>query len=433
MERTLSIDCKKKKGERVLVKGWMDQLRRLGKINFLVLRDRGGYIQVVVEDQKELDKVKQLQIGTVLYIEAQVQEAKQTDLGVELVNPEISVVSSVEHVPPVEYNKDDINASLPTILDYRPLTIRNKKIQGVFKVQATILKAFRESLRSQDFIEFRNPVLIGSASESGADVFEVKYFDRKAYLCQSPQLYKQIMIGGFERAFCITPVFRAEKHHTNRHLTELTHMDGEIAFVEDYHNVLKVCEKVARDVISAVEKENSAELKLWNVSVPKLPKGQIPEITIKEALEIIEKKTGKTSKRKLDLEPEDEREICEWAQKEHGSDLLWVTHFYKDKNFYTWNDPNDPETSLSYDLLCRGIEWLSGTVRIEKYEKLVANMKKQGLSEKDYDGYLQAFKYGMPPEAGFSFGLERMTMKIFNFKNIREATLFPRDVERLAP
>lgn len=433
MQRTLSSECKSKIGQKVLVKGWMNQLRELGKINFLILRDRGGYIQVVLQDKKELKRLDGLQIGTVLAIEAEVKEAKQTDLGVELTNPKITVISPVKDVPPVEYNKDEIHANLDTILDFRPITLRNRKVRAVFKVQETILEAFRESLKRQGFVEFRNPVLMAAPSESGADLFEVKYFDRKAYLCQSPQLYKQIMIGAYERVFTITPVFRAEKHHTSRHLTEMTHMDGEMAFIDDYHEIFEVCEKVVRDIFEAVEKENKAELKLWNATLPSMPKKGIPEIKIKEALEILKKRLDKNSKRKLDLEPEDEREICKWAKEEHNSDLLWVTHFHKDKNFYTWNDPKNPEESLSYDLLCRGVEWLSGTVRIEKYEKLIENIRKQGLDEKDFEGYLQAFKYGMPPEAGFSFGLERMTQKIFNFKNVREATLFPRDVERLTP
>jgi len=433
MKRTLSNECKNKVGEKVNIKGWMNQLRELGKINFLILRDRRGYIQVVIEDKNQIKKLKDCQIGTVLSIIGKVQKADQTDLGVEITEPKIEVITKATHTPPIEYNKDEIHANPDTILDYRPIAVRNKKLQAVFKVQSTILKSFRQSLRDQEFVEFRNPVLLEAASESGADVFEVKYFDRKAYLCQSPQIYKQIMIGAYERAFTITPVFRAEKHHTSRHLTELTHMDGEMAFVDDYHQIFEVCEKVVKDVFNAINTENKKELKLWKATTPKLPKGKIPEIKIKDALEIIEKRMGKSAKRKLDLEPEDERELCKWAQDKYGSELLWVTHFFKDKNFYTWNDPENSEESLSYDLLCRGIEWLSGTVRIEKYEKLIENMKKLGLDEENYSGYLQAFKYGMPPEAGFSFGLERMTQKIFDFGNIRQATLFPRDVERLSP
>jgi nondiscriminating aspartyl-tRNA synthetase len=243
MERTLSVDCKKRVSKKVLVKGWMFNLRKLGNINFLILKDRGGYIQIVVENDKELDKLNGLQVGTVLSIEGTVKKAEQTELGVELVDPDIKVIIPVKYVPPVEYNKEDVNADISTIIDHRALTVRNKKIQAVFKVQATILKAFEESMRSQEFVEFINPVLIGTPSESGADVFEVKYFDKKAYLCQSPQLYKQIMLGAYERVFTITPVFRAEKHHTNRHLTELTQMDAEMAFVDDIEQPMEVVEK----------------------------------------------------------------------------------------------------------------------------------------------------------------------------------------------
>jgi nondiscriminating aspartyl-tRNA synthetase len=433
MKRTLSDECKKQVGKKVLLKGWMNQFRELGKINFLILRDRGGLIQVVIEDTKEVEKLKGMQVGTVLSITGKVQSAGKTELGVEISEPEITIISPVKDVPPVEYNKEDINAELPTILNNRAITVRNKKVQAIFRVQATILEAFRESMKAQEFVEFRSPVLMKTPSESGASVFEVKYYDRKAYLAQSPQFYKQIMVGAFERAFTITPVFRAEKHHTNRHLTELTQMDGEMAFVDDMDEVHVVCEEFLKYIFEKIEKVNKKELDLWEATVPEMPKGRLPKIKVAEAFKILQKRLGKDPNRELDLDPEDERELCKWAKEEYGSDLLWVTHYLKDKNPYTWNDPESPNESLSYDLICRGIEWLTGTIRVEKYDKLVENMKKEGFDLKNYEGYLQAFKYGMPPEAGFSFGLERITQKIFNFKNIRQATLFPRDVERLTP
>lgn len=432
MKRTLSSECKKQIGKRVLVKGWMNQLRELGKINFLILRDRGGYIQVVIDNKKELKKVDKLQVGSVLSIEGKVQAAKQTELGVEIVGPKISVIVPVEHVPPVEYSKDDINAELPTILNNRALTARNKKLQAVFRVQGTILEAFKESMRDQDFVEFRSPVLMKTPSESGADVFEVKYFGKKAYLAQSPQFYKQMMVGVFERVFTVTPAFRAEKHHTNRHLTELTQLDGEMGFIEDMDEVHEIVENVVRHIFNLVNEKNKKELELWNVQTPKLPKGRFPKLKVREAFEILNKRLKKDVNRKLDPDPEDEREICKWAMEEHGSDMIWLTHYLKDKNPYTWNS-KDGKESLSYDLLCRGVEWLTGTVRVHDYDQLVKNLKKKGFNLDNYKGYLQAFKYGMPPEAGFSFGLERITQKIFNFDNIREATLFPRDVERLSP
>lgn len=432
MKRTLSKECKEKVGKKVLLKGWLSQLRELGKINFLILRDRGGEIQIVIEDEKELEKLSDIYVGSVLQISGEVQEAKQTDLGAEIINPEIKVLVPVKHVPPVEYNKDDINAELPTILDHRAITARNKKLQAVFRVQATILEAFKESMREQDFTEFRSPILMKTPSESGATVFEVDYYDGKAYLAQSPQFYKQMMVGVFERAFTVSPAFRAEKHHTSRHLTELTQMDGEMGFIEDMDEVHEVVENVVRNIFAKINEKNKEDLELWGVKTPMLPKGRFPKVTVREAFEILKKRLGKKTDRKLDLEPEDERELSKWAKEEHKSDLLWVTHYLKDKNAYTQND-EEKKASKSFDLLCRGVEWLTGTVRIHDYDELVKNMKKAGFNLENYKGYLEAFKYGMPPEGGFSFGLERLTQKIFEFGNIRQATLFPRDVERLEP
>ena len=434
MERTLTADCLLKVGETVIVKGWLHNIRNLGKIAFLVLRDRKGYIQVVITDKKQLEKFDGKYVGTVFSATGKVAEAKQTELGVEIQDANIEIISPVITPPPVEYNKDEISAQLPTILDNRPITIRNKKIQTVFKVQATILDAFQESMRDQEFIEFKSPSLLETSSEGGADVFEVKYFDKKAFLAQSPQLYKQIMVGAFERVFTIGTVYRAEKHHTTRHLTELTQMDGEMAFVSDYHEIMEVCENVIRHIIKRVLKDNAKDLEIWDLPEILIPEGHFPEIKVRQGLEILEKRLKKSAKRaELDFDPEDEKELGKWVKDEHKSDFLWVTHFKKDKNFYTWNDPESRDESLSFDLHFRGIELLSGTVRIENYEKLLENIKRFGLKEEYFKGYLQAFQFGMPPEGGFSFGLERITMKIFDLDNVREATLFPRDVERLAP
>lgn len=433
MERTLVKDLPSKEGQTVKLKGWQHHLRDLGKIAFLILRDRSGLVQIVIQSKEELRKVAELQPGTVLTVEGKVQKTEATDLGAELVDPKITVEVPIKEVPPVEYYKDEMKINLDTELEYRPIVLRNIKKQAIFKVQAGILEAFRKSMRSQDFTEFRNPILMGSPSESGADVFEAKYFDGKAYLAQSPQLYKQIMIGAFERVFTVTPVFRAEKHSTTRHIIELTQLDGEMAFIESYHDVMAVVEQVMRDIIEHLGKKCSKELALHKVELPKIPKQPIPKIKVKEALAIIEKRTGKSAKREeLDVDPEDERELGKWALEEHNSDFLWLINFKKDKNFYTWNDPDNPDESLSYDLLFRGLELLSGTHRIHLYDKLVDNMEKQGLNKKYFNHFLQAFKYGMPSEGGFSFGLERLTQQVFQLKNIRQATLFPSDLKRIA-
>ncbi|MBD3280165.1 aspartate--tRNA(Asn) ligase [Candidatus Dojkabacteria bacterium] len=433
MQRILSNQLKEKIGAEVLVQGWLHSLRMLGAVNFLHVRDRGGITQVVIEDKGELEKVKDLQPGSVLTIEGSVQESAQFETGAEIIEPEISVEVPIIEPLPLDISKKEIHANLDTILDYRPLALRNEKQAAIFKIQATILKGFRRSMSAQGFEEFVSPVLMGVPSESGADVFEAKYFENKAYLAQSPQIYKQIMVGVFERVFTIAKVFRAEKHNTSRHIMELTQLDGEMGFIETFDEVLDVVEIVVRDILELIESERGDEIKSLGIELPKVPEGKFPKVKVKEIFTIVEERTGKGVKREeLDLEPDDEREIGKWALEEHGSDFVWVLNFKANKNFYTWDNPEDTEESLSFDLVCRGLEWLSGTHRIHEYELLLERLKKQGLTSENFDHYLQAFKYGMPSEAGFSLGLERMTQQICQLSNIREATLFPSDLKRIA-
>jgi nondiscriminating aspartyl-tRNA synthetase len=430
-ERTLIKDLNKHIDQYVLVAGWMHRLRILGRLGFLLLRDSTGFVQCVLNAQ-QIDSIKHLQVESVLSIRGYVIK-KPNKEGLEVHVSEIEVISPVLDQVPVEINKDSLDAHLDTIIDHRPVTLRHEKQKAIFKVQAGILTAFRNAMIEEGFIEFRSPVLMGAPSESGASVFEVKYYDHKAYLAQSPQVYKQIMVGVFERVFTITPVFRAEKHNTTRHLMEITQMDGEVGFIEDYDECLEIIERVVRKIFNHLDNNYSKELQLWNTTLPQLPASRFPKVKVKEALQIIEKKAGKSAQRpELDLDPQDERLIAEWALEEYGSDFLWVLNFKKDKNFYTRNNPEDPDESLSFDLVCRGLEWLSGTHRIHDYNKLVENMKTQGLTLEYYEHYLEAFKYGIPYEAGFSFGLERMTQQIFRLKNIREAVLFPSDLDRIA-
>jgi nondiscriminating aspartyl-tRNA synthetase len=418
-------------GEEVVLGGWMHRFRNLGKVAFVLLRDRSGMVQVVL-NPSEIEIVKDLQVESVLKITGKVVQTPKGD-AVEVQATNIEVLSAVKDMIPVEINKEEIDAHMDTIIDHRPVTLRHPKQKALFKIQAGIVEGFRNSMVEQDFVEFRSPVLMGAPSESGASVFKVDYYDDKAYLAQSPQVYKQIMVGAFERAFTITPVFRAEKHNTTRHLMEITQMDGEMGFIEDYDETLEVIEKVIRDVFANLEEKYSKELELWQAELPKLPESRFPKIKVKEALSIIEERTGKSAKRdELDLDPEDEREIGKWAIEKYNSDFIWLLNFKSDKNFYTWNNPEDVEESLSFDLECRGLEWLSGTHRIHNYEKLLENMKNQGLTLEHYAHYIEAFKYGIPSEAGFSLGLERMTMQILQLKNIREATLFPSDLDRIA-
>lgn len=417
----------------VTLAGWVHKIRNLGKIAFVILRDASGIIQCVIEKPELLKQIKNIQVESVIKITGKVTESIAKNQIKEIHVSKLEIISSVKDQIPIEINKDELQAHLDTIIDHRPITLRHLKQKAIFKIQAGILQGFRNSLIQQGFVEFKSPILMACPSESGSSVFEVNYYDRKAYLAQSPQIYKQIMVGVYERVFTVSPVFRAEKHNTSRHIMEITQMDAEVGFVNDYDEILQVAEKIVRDIIDYLNNNYSAELEICKANLPKLPVGRFPKLKVKEVFKILEEKIGKSSKRsELDLDPDDEREICKLVEEEHNSDFVWILNFKKDKNFYTRNNPEDPDESLSFDLLCRGLELLSGTFRINNYHELVENMKKHNITLKYYEQYLEAFRYGMPQEGGFSFGLERMTQKFLNLSNIREATLFPTDLDRIA-
>jgi len=433
MKRTISSELSSQVSKEVRVDGWLHNFREMGKLGFLILRDRGGLLQVVVNSKEALDELSTLQPGSVVRVLGTVKKTDSTEIGVEIIDPKVEVLVPIKEVPPVSYNKKSIDVNVDTELDFRPLVLRNIKKQAIFKVQALILQKFAESLRSQGFTEFKSPVLMSAPSESGASVFEVNYFEGKAYLAQSPQVYKQIMVTAFERAFCVGPAFRAEKHNTTRHIMEVTQMDAEMGFIDDYDEAMEVAEKVIKDIVEAVTEQYKDVFSLYGVELPKIPAGRFPKVKVREGLELIEKRLKKSAEREdLDLDPEDERELSKWALEEKKSDFLWVINFKNNKNFYTYDDPKFPDESLSFDLEFRGLEMLSGTHRINDYNELYKRFKLQGLTDAYYEHYFQSFKYGMPSEAGFSFGLERLTMKLFDLQNIREATLFPSDLKRIA-
>jgi nondiscriminating aspartyl-tRNA synthetase len=268
-------------------------------------------------------------------------------------------------------------------------------------------------------------------AEGGAAVFKINYYDKSAYLAQSPQLYKQILVGAFERVFSITNVFRAEPSVTTRHLAEYTSMDAEMGFIDSWEDLMDVCEAIIKNTFSDLEKNCKKELKTLKAEIPQI-KGEIPRIKMRDAQKIIFERTKRDNRNEPDLEPEDEKEICEFAKEKYGSELIFITHYpTKKRPFYTFEDPEDPEYTLSFDLLCRGLEIITGGRRINNYEKLVENIKKWGNDPKYFDFYLQAFKYGMPPEGGFAMGLERIVKQILNLENLRQTSIFPRDMERI--
>lgn len=433
MDRTLILDCNEKVGEAVKVCGFVQVRRDHGKIIFLDLLDRSGVIQVIAQGEI----AKDLRPQDVVCIEGEISKRPENLINpnlstgtIELQAKSIEVLSKAEELP-FDMGGKDLDLQLPTLLDYRGLTLRHPKIRAIFKVQEVIIDTFREGLKKKGFTEFQAPVIIPQTAEGGAEVFEVKYFDYKAYLAQSPQFYKQILVGVYERVFTVNKTLRAEPSMTTRHLTEATTLDAELGFINSWKDILDTAEYVIKFIFERVEKECGDTLKIYGATVPKVT-DEIPRVKLRQAQEIIFQRTGRDNRNEPDLEPEDEREICKWALEEKGSELVFVTHYPVSKRpFYTFEDPEDPGFTLSADLIGRGVEWLTGGQRINNLELLAEKAKERGVDLKKSELYLQAFKYGMPPEGGFSFGSERITQGILGLANIREATLFPRDMERV--
>lgn len=433
MQRTLIIDCNSKVGEVVKVGGWVQTRRDHGKIVFLDLADRSGTLQTVLSGKAAGD----LHPQDVVYITGKVAARPENLVNkniptgrIELQGETVEVLSKATELP-FDMGGKDLDLQLPTLLDYRSLTLRHPKVKAIFKIQEIVVDAFREALKRKDFTEFQAPVIIPQTAEGGAEVFEVKYFEHKAYLAQSPQFYKQIMIGVFERVFTVNKTLRAEPSVTTRHLTEVTTLDAELGFIEDWHELMDVAEYVIKFIFERVDKEGGEYLKLFGATVPKTG-DPLPRLKLREAQEIIFQRTGRDVRNEDDLAPEDEREICKWALEEKNSDLVFITHYLvKKKPFYTVEDPDDPGFVLGFDLIGRGTEWLTGSQRINNYEDLVERAKNWGIDLQKSELYMQAFKYGIPPEGGFSFGSERIVMHILGLQNIREASLFPRDMERV--
>lgn len=423
-----------KVGQEVLLKGWVNVKRDHGKVTFIDLRDRTGVVQIVAVGLKEAAKLRP---EWVVEIRGAVKERPENLVNpklatgkVEVEAKEINILAQAAELP-FDMGAETLKVGLPVLLDYRPLTLRHARVRAIFKVEESIIAAFREALKKEGFVEIQVPTIVPSATEGGAQVFPVKYFDYDAFLAQSPQLYKQIMTGVFERVFTVAHAYRAEPSVTTRHLTEYVGLDAEMAFINSFEDIMEMVEKVIRFIFNRVETENQAELALFGASLPKLSE-RIPRIKMREAQQIIFERTGRDHRQEPDLDPEDEREISRYALEKFGSELIFVTHYpTKKRPFYTYPDPQEPEFTCSFDLIGRGLEWVTGSQRINDYETLLAHIKKWGNRPEDFTIYLQAFKYGMPPEGGFCLGAERITMQILGLENIREASLFPRDMERI--
>ncbi|EKE04951.1 MAG: hypothetical protein ACD_19C00428G0013 [uncultured bacterium] len=431
MQRTLVSESISKVGKTVILKGWISSVRDHGKISFIDLRDRTGIIQCVGQNLEKVMPESAIELTGKIVERPEKLINKEIETGkVELQIEELKILSQSVELP-FDMGKIDLDLSLPVLLDHRPLTLKNVKQSAIFKVQTAVADAFRKAAQDINCQEIFVPTISASSTEGGSEVFMIDYYDHKAFLTQSPQLYKQIAVGAFERVFLFSHAYRAEPSVTTRHLSEVVQMDCEMAFIENFDELLDNLEFVGTNMILNAYQTTEKEMKMFGVEKPIL-ENKVPRLTLIEAQEIIEKRTKRKVVGEKDLNPEDEIEICKWAYEEKKSDFVTITHFpIKKRAFYTMPDPKNPELSLSYDLLFRGIEICSGSQRINNYDELVKSIKSRGMDPKNFDVYLHCFKYGMPPEGGFSFGLERITMKLLELKNVREASLFPRDMERV--
>jgi nondiscriminating aspartyl-tRNA synthetase len=437
MDRSLVLDCNEKISQKVRLSGWIQTVRSHGKIIFLDLLDRSGVIQVVISPSQVEGSVEGLRAQDVVSIEGQVNKRPDNLINANLPTGEIEIFAEKVEVLakadelPFDMGGKDLDLQLPTLLDFRSLTLRHAKVKAIFKVQQTIANTYREFLRSEGFTEVFVPTIVPVATEGGSEVFKLGYYNNNAYMAQSPQQYKQMLVGSLERVFTIAHAYRAEPSVTTRHLSEYVSLDAEMGFIESFGDLIDMVEKLIKGIYSAVERENATELKMFEVASPKFDKS-FPRIKMREAQQIVFDRTGRDNRNEPDLEPADEKEICQWAIEETGAPFVFITHYpTKKRPFYTYPDPEDPEYTLSFDLLGIQEEWVTGGQRINNYDQLLENVNKWGNKPDDFQMYLQAFKYGMPPEGGFAMGLERMTKDILGLANIREASLYPRDMERV--
>jgi len=431
-ERTLIGELGKHVGKTVSISGWVNVRRDQGKMVFFDFRDRSGKVQgVTLSDSPALETAKTLRCEYVVRVEGVVNKRPEKNVhagkqngDIELEIKQIQVLAEAESLP-FDMSESGFNLDLTTQLDHRALVLRHPRVRAIFKVQNVIIDSFRQFMQSQGFFEFQAPVITPSVAEGGAEVFEVNYFDKKAYLTQSPQLYKQIVITAFERVFSVNKIFRAEPSATTRHLTEVVSLDAEMGFIESWKDVRDMSEDTIRWILHKVQRLCAEELTLLEATLPVMTE-KTPTISLTEALE----KLGAPADK--DLNPEQEHRLCELIKTETGSDFVYVYGYpTRTKPFYVYPNPENPEFNEGMDLLCRGVEWLSGGRRINDYGQLLKHVKEWGMDPDKISMFLEAFKYGAPPEGGFALGAERMTMQILGLKNVREASMFPRDMNRI--
>ena len=434
--RTLNNQLSENIGQQVTLQGWLHKKRLMGGLNFITLRDRTGLSQSLVSPE-ELEKLRGLQIGTVLELTGQVVADERAPGGAELHDVAVTVLVPVTAEPPIEIDKPLSHASenLDTLFENRVIGLRNIQESNIFKIQAGVKQAAREYFAEQGFTEFNSPKLLSAATEGGAEVFKLDYFGKEATLAQSAQFYKQMMVGVFERAYEVNPTYRAEPSATTRHMTEFIHIDAEIGFI-DFQGLLDVVGGLLKSVTEKVSTRYQAELKSWNARPVVLP-DKIPQLSLEEIHDLYFKATKEDARGEKDMRPDEERFVTEYASKNLGSEAVFVTGWpVGDMKFYHRKSDENPEFADRADLIFRGVEIATISMRENRYEVLVDQIKTIAGGDPEAEGfryYLSAFKYGLPAHGGFGMGLERLTQKIIGLQNVKEASLFPRDINRLTP
>ena len=429
-------DFKNYDGQEITISGYIHRIREMTGFAFIIIRTKRDLIQCVYAPEFSSyrwdDKLREEACVKILGKVVSSLDAKGNQR-FELQIHDITILSLPAEDLPIVINKKQLdNIQLSTILDLRPIALRNPKERAIFKIQEGIARGFREFLLSQDFTEIRSPKINFAGAEGGTNVFKLEYFGKQVYLAQSPQLYKQALVGVYERVFEIAPVFRAEHHDTSRHLNEYISMDFEMGFINDFRDIMNMETGLLKYIFNLLKEEYSAELELLHAVVPEID--TIPCMKFMDAKELLMKKFKYNPTDMKDFDPQEEELLGKYAKKEFNSDFIFITHYpSKKRPFYTMDDPEDPEYTLSFDLLFRGLEITSGGQRVHDYKAQVDKMIKCGMDPKQFETYLMLHKYGAPPHGGLGLGLERLTMHLLGFKNVREATMFPRDINRVTP
>lgn len=422
----------REEGTEVIVEGAIHSIRNMGEIAFVILRKRDGLLQTVWEENKTNLDISELKEAACVSVKGVVKDEERAPHGKEVRLEQITILSQPAAPLPLAIDKWKLNTSLETKLDMRSVSLRNLKERARFKIQEAICRGFREYLYAQGFTEIHTPKIGAKGAEGGSNMFKLSYFHTSAVLAQSPQFYKQMMVGVFDRVFETGPVFRAEKHNTRRHLNEYTSLDFEIGYIDSFLDICEMETGFLQYTMGLLKRDYAKELKMLNITLPDVEK--IPYVRFDEAKRLVSEKYNRKIRNPFDLEPEEEELIGKYFKEEYDADFVFVTHYpSKKRPMYAMDDPADDRYTLSFDLLFKGLEITTGGQRIHDYNMLVEKIEKRGMSQEGMEQYLDTFKYGMPPHGGLGIGLERLTMQLLGEDNVREACLFPRDMKRLEP